>query len=363
MYEFEDFKAEFIEWSFDAEKIQTNNLPLCPYAKHTRITNNVEFFDGRENLKECLLKYTGEKDMGVIWLGNNIDVEDVNIVLTEQQKINANIIYFLTEKNVVVQRYNFGFISKSFTNTIIMHRYDDYLIKQRSLFEKKYYDQYPDNSTIKQRVNQIYNNIYPVKKQDNQVIGTESQYKIFDYYFDEPGSVLDIGGNAGNLLTSKNKKIEKYTCLDVSKDAAKLGKRLYPNSNFYHYNMYNEYYNKAGNRTEIFPNIEIHDYVFINSVFTSCDLDTIINILSESIKLAKKKIVFSVFDYDNQYLKDKFKIEELKKETNISYSAKSIKLHNINLLKDYIENAFGINVLVDNPCPIDNNFTIFLIER
>lgn len=357
MNKFEKFKNKFIDWSLnEAEKIQPNMLPLCPYAKHARITDNLQFIDGRQDLKQALSVYNGKKDMGVIWLGNFIEESKVNDILDKQKKANPNIVYFLSTPDT-------GYIGKSFTNTIIMHRYDDYLIKQRKLYEKKYYDQYPDESTIKQEVNKIYNSIYPVKKQDNQVIGSESQYKIFDYYFNEPGSVLDIGGNAGNLLTSKNKKIEKYTCLDVSKDAVELGKKMYPNSNFYFYNMYNEYYNKTGNRKEIFPNIETHDYVFINSVFTSSEFDIIINILTESIKLARKKIVFSVFDYKNQYLKNKFKIEDLKKETDISYTAKCIKFHNINLLKDYIENVFDIDVLVDNPCPVDDNFTIFCIER
>lgn len=357
MISFEEFKKNFIDWSISvAEKIQPNKLPLCPYARHARMTDSLHFIDGRKDLKQALSSYSGEKDMGVIWLGNIIDKREVNNILEHQRKTNPNIVYFLSTPES-------GDIGKSFTYTIIMHRYDDYLIKQRRLYEQKYYDQYPDDSTIKQKVNKIYSNLYPVKKQDNQVIGSESQYKIFDYYFDEPGSVLDIGGNAGNLLTSKNKKIVKYTCLDVSKDAIESGKKMYPNSNFYHYNMYNEHYNKTGNTNEAFPNIEMHDYVFINSVFTSSELTVIMDILSESIKLAKKKIVFSVFDYENQCLKDKFKIEELKEETNMSYSAKSIKFHNINLLKDYIENVFGVDVLVDNPCPIDNNFTIFCIER
>jgi hypothetical protein len=353
---FENFKEKFVGWSFAVEEKQSNNLPVCPYAKHARVTNNLQFFDGRENLKECFLNYTGETDMGVVWLGDNIDSKTVNSTLKEQRKIKPNIVYFLSTANS-------GYISKSFTNTIIMHRYDDYLIKQRSLYEQGYYEMYPSDAWIKIEIDNTYKDLYPIRKQKTQVIGSESQYRIFDYYFDSPGSVLDIGGNAGNLLSSNNKKIVEYSCLDISDKIMYLGKQMYPGANFYFYDRYNEYYNINGNTNEPFPEIKKHDYVFINSVFTSSSFEDMIYILEQSLNIANKKIVFSVFDYNNTSLKEKFNIDILTKESEVSYTAKSIKFHNIDLLKEYIKNKFSIDVSVDTPCPIDNNFTVFCIER
>ena len=43
---FENFKEKFVGWSFAVEEKQSNNLPVCPYAKHARVTNNLQFFEG-----------------------------------------------------------------------------------------------------------------------------------------------------------------------------------------------------------------------------------------------------------------------------------------------------------------------------
>lgn len=355
MNDFEIFKNNFIEWSLNvAEKIQENGIPLCPYAKSARVTGNIKFFDGRHDLKKCLVEYTGEEDMGVIWLGDNSDKSAIESILDNQRKLFPNIIYFQSTPDT-------GHIGPSFTDTIIMHRMSDYLIKQRKNWEKGYYNQFPDY--FKNKIDNIYTKLYPVKKQKNQVIGTEKQYSVFDYYVETPGSVLDIGGNAGNLLFYDNQKIIKYSCVDVSKDAIELGKKMFPESNFYYYNRLNEYYNPNGNKNEEFPKIESHDYVFINSVFTSSSFDDMIYIIEQSLKIAKKKIIFSVFDYKNEDLKNKFKIDSLIKESDISYTAKKIKFHNIELLKKCLEEKFNIKVEVINPCKIDNNFVVFYIEN
>lgn len=396
MNEFEIFKESFIKWSLNvAENIQPNKLPLCPYAKNARTTDNLQFIDGRKDLQQALSFYDGKKDMGIIWLGNVINEKEITDILKNQRKINSHIVYFLSTPKTTS--------GKAFSNSIIMHRYDDYLIKQRKLYEQNYYDQYPDDSEIKNLVINRYKNVYPIKRQRNQAIGSESQHRIFNHYCSTSGSVLDVGGAAGNLLHYNIKNITDYTCVDVSIDSIILGKEMYPNFEFVHYNRLNYLYNKLGDSFAKFPKIKKHDYVFINSVFTSTDLKDMIYILEEVFNLANKKIVFSVFSNKNEKVLNlfykKFQQREITKpelylnktidirkwinrsnkicylinndhelfdveDLQINNTCTSfLSMHNIEYLKTLLENHFNCKVVVDDPCPIDDHFTVISMEK
>ena len=139
--------------------------------------------------------------------------------------------------------------------------------------------------------------IYPLKKNDEQIFGSETVKETFSYYFTDPGSVLDIGGSAGNLLYENDLKIIiKYSCLDVSKLAIEYGKFLYPNSNFYYYNKFSWVWNITGKPNVKYPEIEEHDYTFLYNVFVSCDYTDLIEILQFAFERTRKKIVFSVWN-------------------------------------------------------------------
>ena len=140
--------------------------------------------------------------------------------------------------------------------------------------------------------------IYPLKKAETQILGSTIEYvkDMFLTYCTEPGSVLDIGGSAGNLLYNNDNFITKYSCLDVVPIARDYGKYLYPNSNFYFYDKFNWIYNITGDPNTMFPDIEEHDYTFFYNVAISCDYNDLIETLKFAIKRTKKKIIFNVHD-------------------------------------------------------------------
>jgi len=163
--------------------------------------------------------------------------------------------------------------------------------------------------------------VYPVKKNSKQALGTNSLGDVYDYFFDN-GSILDIGGGAGNLLEYKETKITKYTSIDISKKAINLGKQMFPNQNFIFYNKKNWMYNLKGSNVN-FPTVPCHDYIFMNSVFTCTDYQDLLDTLDNVIKLFNKKIVFSVFDKNNyktlKVFKDKMNTKTFYKHKTIDF--------------------------------------------
>jgi SAM-dependent methyltransferase len=101
------------------------------------------------------------------------------------------------------------------------------------------------------------------------------QFEYFDALLGQPGwrgkQVLDLGGNAGNILLDPNCTIEhdKYWCIDVSRDAIEQGRRRYPEAHFIYYDRYNFQYNPGGvvGLEVPAPRHKFH-YVLAMSVFT-----------------------------------------------------------------------------------------------
>lgn len=276
----------------------------------------------------------------------------------------------------------------------------EYLRKQRVLYEHGYYDQFPD---LKQKMQAAFGDLYPIKKAKYQTIGTETQSEIYNQFFNEPGTLLDIGGNAGNLLHYGNPNIKKYTCIDVSKKAVTMGKLMYPDANFIHHDRLNYMYNPTGLPDADFPEVESHDFVFIHSVFPCTDFNDMLYTLSNSLKVAKTRIVFSVFSNKNTTMLETFynrfcereiqrpdlwpnKTSDFRRWVKLNnhifylinndlefFDESTIRLtepclsvmavYNIDWLKNFLERHFQINITVQDPCAIDSNFTILVIER
>src|SRR5215510_8840590 len=84
------------------------------------------------------------------------------------------------------------------------------------------------------------------------ISGRFGQFGYFDHQLRRPAwpgkTVLDFGGNAGNLLKDPNCTIEheKYWCIDISGDAIQNGARDYPEAHFILYNRYNFEFNPGG---------------------------------------------------------------------------------------------------------------------
>ena len=112
-----------------------------------------------------------------------------------------------------------------------------------------------------------------------------------DYAYD---SLLDFGGNQGNLLYFSEGKINEatYTSLDVSFDSIQLGVE-FPKAEFVYWNRYNEMYNHNGNKTEPLPKLKQHDYIWAYSVFSHMTVEDIIEAVLWMKTLNARRIVTS----------------------------------------------------------------------
>ena len=115
----------------------------------------------------------------------------------------------------------------------------------------------------------------------------DGQFVYFDTQLRSPNwkgkSVLDFGGNIGNVLHHPRSTIDqdKYWCIDVSRDAIAAGRKAAPAAHFIFYDRYNFEYNPDGIRNLAIPmNGNRFDFVLALSVFTHTPR-------SEMIELAK----------------------------------------------------------------------------
>ena len=113
-----------------------------------------------------------------------------------------------------------------------------------------------------------------------------------DYSYD---SLLDFGGNQGNLLYFSEGKIneEKYTSIDNSFDSLELGRKEFTKADFIFWNRYNEMYNHEGNKNEPLPNLKQHDYIWAYSVFSHMIIEDIIEVLDWMKTINAKRIMTS----------------------------------------------------------------------
>jgi len=100
------------------------------------------------------------------------------------------------------------------------------------------------------------------------------QFAYFNALLNHPTwegkTVLDFGGNAGNMLLDPDSTIEhdRYWCIDVSKDAIELGLQRYPQANFVFHDCYNFEFNPFGVRNLPLPELETEfDFILAVSVF------------------------------------------------------------------------------------------------
>lgn len=101
------------------------------------------------------------------------------------------------------------------------------------------------------------------------------QFAYFDIQLGHPNwegkSVLDYGGNRGNLLLNPDCVIrhEQYYCMDVLQGAIDEGRERFPKARWVHYNRYNCSFNPEGIEGLPVPDLGIRfDFILAFSVFT-----------------------------------------------------------------------------------------------
>ncbi|MGH8487902.1 MAG: methyltransferase [Gammaproteobacteria bacterium] len=106
-------------------------------------------------------------------------------------------------------------------------------------------------------------------------LARSGQFAYFNQQLDYPDwsdkTVVDFGGNAGNLLVDPTCVIrpEKYYCVDVIREALEEGYKRFPQAHWIHYNRYNCSFNPDGVLDLPIPDMGIEfDMILAYSVFT-----------------------------------------------------------------------------------------------
>jgi SAM-dependent methyltransferase len=133
----------------------------------------------------------------------------------------------------------------------------------------------------------------------------DGQFVYFDTQLRNPvwkgKSVLDFGGNIGNVLHHPRSTIdqEKYWCIDVSRDAIAAGRQAAPAAHFIFYDRYNFEYNPDGVRNLPVPmNGNRFDFVLALSVFTHTPQTEMIELVKNLEQLLNRggRLAFTFFD-------------------------------------------------------------------
>lgn len=115
-----------------------------------------------------------------------------------------------------------------------------------------------------------------------------TQFAYFDEQLGRPDwsgkSVLDFGGNKGNLLRDPTCAIAQrdYYCVDVIREAIEEGKRAFPDAHWLHYDRYNRSFNPKGVVDLPVPDQGFKfDFILAYSVFTHTTFEETSDLLAQ----------------------------------------------------------------------------------
>jgi len=119
-------------------------------------------------------------------------------------------------------------------------------------------------------------------------LARSGQFDYFDCQLAHPDwgdkTVLDFGGNAGNLLRDRKCtiRLENYYCVDVLREALEEGGESFPAAHWIHYNRYNCSFNPDGVRDLPIPDMGIEfDVILAYSVFTHTTRDEMNDLVAQ----------------------------------------------------------------------------------
>jgi SAM-dependent methyltransferase len=118
--------------------------------------------------------------------------------------------------------------------------------------------------------------------------GKLGRFIYFDRQLNYPNwggkTVLDFGGNEGNLLLDQNCTIrpERYYCIDVLSEALDEGRKRFPQAHWIHYNHYNCSFNPEGIVALPIPDLGTDfDMILAYSVFTHTTWEEMHNLVEQ----------------------------------------------------------------------------------
>lgn len=135
---FEEFTNNFLVWTI--EKIEAKKIdgfPVCPFAKRARLGNQIQFLDGRTDVLSSLEDFDDKKyEIGVCWLGDDVDTALVKPILDQLSEKNPELLYFISTPTS-------GFFAQNFTNCVFIQLKADIIEKRQALHKTSYYNSWP----------------------------------------------------------------------------------------------------------------------------------------------------------------------------------------------------------------------------
>lgn len=184
--------------------------------------------------------------------------------------------------------------------------------------------------------------------------------QLFDD-FDSSSTILDFGGNRGNLLYFSNGKIQEhnYTSIDVDRLALGVGRQEFPAANWLHYNRFNFMYNHNGQRIEPYPDVKPTDYIWAYSVFTHTDLGELKQAIKWFYTIKRKKAAISILDISNKQVVDYFYQKRVEKYGSC---VDLIQYQNYNTV--YLEDNYNVivNQEILEPKPMTHFASFYNVE-
>jgi hypothetical protein len=135
---FQEFCQAFILWSESIiEEKKIDGFPVCPYAKHARLTNAVQFIDARVDI-QALREFDKTKyEIGIAWIGDNdIQLKSAEKYADYLVNLDPELLYFTSTPDS-------GFFAKNFTNCVFIQLKADILERRSQLHNTTYYDSWP----------------------------------------------------------------------------------------------------------------------------------------------------------------------------------------------------------------------------
>jgi SAM-dependent methyltransferase len=145
----------------------------------------------------------------------------------------------------------------------------------------------------------------PEQRAQRSLSGKAGRFSYFDQQLDHPDwaskTVLDFGGNEGNLLLDRDCTIrhDRYYCLDVLGDALEVGRGRAPEAHWVHYDCYNRSFNPGGIPDLPIPDMGVSfDIILAYSVFTHTTREEMHSIVDQLLRMLARDgvLAFSFLD-------------------------------------------------------------------
>jgi hypothetical protein len=136
---FEEFKVKFIDWLVkNIEPInKETGFPVCPYAKHTRLQEKIQFIHIERGIYGEFLQFDPDTyEIGIAWL-DNYTVNGIEDELNDLRKHNQDLLYYVSTPTS-------GFFAQNFANCVFIQKRSEIEEKREFLKKTNYYGNWPD---------------------------------------------------------------------------------------------------------------------------------------------------------------------------------------------------------------------------